>query len=205
MAGMSSPLRLRMRMDLYTDLGTDEIRRSGRATKGQNTKERDPDEVPTKKTAKGKGKKGKKAQEEEEQQEDLVRCVCGEYEEETDEPITMLCCDNCEAWQHNDCMGLADDYAPASYFCEQCHPEDHKELLAAMDRGEKPWENIPRKQEGGQASKKKGKKGRKSAAAVAEESPRPATPAAGQKRKAEESPAVPEIKASYIEFNKDFY
>jgi hypothetical protein len=116
----------------------------------------------------------------------------------------MICCDNCEAWQHNDCMGLPDDYAPEKYFCEQCKPEDHKELLAAIARGEKPWEEVARKREAAAAeaekpSKKKGgKKGRKSGARAsdvqlrdsqeAEGIPTPGTSKGtnGQKRKHEE-------------------
>ena len=197
MAGMSSPSRQLRHVDPQTDQITDEIRRSGRATKGQNTKERDIDDTPAKKKGKGKGAKAKAAEEEEEEQgEDFVRCVCGLYEEEEDVPRSMICCDNCIAWEHNDCMGLPEDYAPESYYCEQCHPQDHKELLAAMARGEKPWEEIGRKRDAAHPSKKKGKKGRKSGAA--DESPKPATPsAAGQKRKAEESPAAPDTKASH--------
>lgn len=81
----------------------------------------------------------------------------------------MICCDNCEVWQHNDCMLLPDDYAPPQYFCEQCKPEEHKELLAAVARGEKPWEEVARKREEAAeaekaAKKKGGKKGRKSGA-----------------------------------------
>lgn len=74
----------------------------------------------------------------------------------------MICCDKCEVWQHNSCMGLAEDYEADTYFCEQCKPSDHKDLLAAMARGEKPWEEVLRKFE--EKSRKKGKKGRKSGA-----------------------------------------
>ena len=116
----------------------------------------------------------------------------------------MICCDNCESWQHNDCMGLPDDYAPPQYFCEKCKPEDHKELLAAVARGEKPWEEVARKREAAaaeaeQASKKKGgKKGRKSGARASDVQPRNSQEvegpqitgsgkgANGQKRKLEE-------------------
>tara|TARA_R110002003_G_scaffold131_4_gene12324 strand:+ start:7052 stop:9412 length:2361 start_codon:yes stop_codon:yes gene_type:complete len=53
----------------------------------------------------------------------------------------MICCDSCEAWQHNKCLGLpeGDYWENKTYYCEQCKPEDHQELLAAMARGEKPW------------------------------------------------------------------
>jgi PHD-finger len=81
----------------------------------------------------------------------------------------MICCDSCSAWQHNDCMLLPYPPAPApeQYYCEQCRPEDHKELLAAIARNERPWEEVARKREAAEAekaSKKKkgGKRGRKS-------------------------------------------
>ena len=59
----------------------------------------------------------------------------------------MIMCDKCSAWQHNDCMGLTfgKDEVPAEYFCEQCSPENHKELLEKMARGEKPWEELAKK------------------------------------------------------------
>ena len=78
----------------------------------------------------------------------------------------MICCDNCLAWQHNTCMGLSDDddMLPEKYYCEQCKPEDHKELLSAMARGEKPWEERnaqkEREEEEKKARKRKGKKGK---------------------------------------------
>jgi hypothetical protein len=95
--------------------------------------------------------------------------------------------------------------APDKYYCEQCKPEDHKELLAAIARGEKPWEEVARKREAAEAEKaakkkKGGKKGRKSGSrpseAVSEASPEvdtsqtlakdTGTSSAGQKRKHEE-------------------
>ena len=59
---------------------------------------------------------------------------------------------------------------PELYYCEECKPEDHLELLAKVSRGEKPWkerdkererledERKARRRKGG----KKGKKGRAS-------------------------------------------
>lgn len=201
----------------------DEPRRSGRATKGQHNKDRDINEdaaVTTKKKGKGKGAKAKVVEEEEEEQEEVIRCVCGTYSEEEDEPRAMICCDNCAAWQHNSCMGLPEDYEVETYFCEQCKPENHKKLVAAMARGEKPWEEVIRKREQAlaeKAKKKGGRKGRKSAGAKTEEvpvstpqetqepetqptpatTPAPAVATSGQKRKLEESPSVPEIKVCF--------
>ena len=181
---------------------TDETRRSGRATKGQHTKDRETNDTPASSKKKGTAKKAaKKPVEEEEEPEDKVRCVCGEYEEETDIPRPMICCDNCEAWQHNDCMGLPEDYDSDHYFCEECKPENHKPLLAAMKKGQKPWEQVAKRRAELIAAEKasKGKKGKKGGrkSAVTEEVETPAaTPSAGQKRKAEESPAPSETKVS---------
>lgn len=100
-------------------------------------------------------------------------------------------------------MGLPEDFQPDTYFCEQCRPQDHKELVAAIKRGEKPWEEANKQKEAEKSKKKGGRKGRKSAAGRTSEvasrasqdvddSPAPAT--AGQKRKLEESPSIPDIK-----------
>lgn len=76
----------------------------------------------------------------------------------------MVCCDNCSAWQHNDCMGITEDEdeLPEHYFCEQCKPENHKGLLAALARGERPWEEATKRREEALRLKKqkKGKKGK---------------------------------------------
>lgn len=176
----------------------DEPRRSGRATKGQhNAKDREDTDGTPKPKGKGKGKKAKAEPEPEEEEEEYIRCVCGHYEEEEDEPRAMICCDKCSAWQHNDCMGLPEDYSPDKYFCEQCKPSDHKELLAAMKRGEKPWEEQARHREqlkAEKAAKKKGKKGGRKSGVRESEVQRtptlePEDPVSSRKRKHEESPA----------------
>lgn len=206
----------------FTNSAADEPRRSGRATKGQHTKDRDGNEdaPATKKKGKGKGSKGKIVEEEveevEEEAEEIIRCVCGKYEEEEDVPRAMICCDSCSAWQHNGCMGLPEDYEVDTYFCEQCKPETHKELVAAIARGEKPWEASADAKKADKGKKKGGRKGRKSGgtrasdavAPVASQEPEEPTPqqtpqptpvaVTGQKRKLDESPAVPEIKVCYL-------
>ncbi|EHY58117.1 hypothetical protein ABEF92_004770 [Exophiala dermatitidis] len=187
------------------DFATDEPRRSGRATKGQHTKDRDvAEDTPAKKRGgRAKGSKAKAAEPEE--QGEIIRCVCGTYEEEEDVPRAMICCDRCSAWQHNSCMGLPEDYEVDTYFCEQCKPENHKPLLQAIARGEKPWEEATRQREAEKARKKGGRKGgRKSGGPRASEvtshaSPEaedttPQAPATGQKRKLEDSPSMPELK-----------
>jgi len=195
----------------------DEPRRSGRATKGQHTKDKDiSEDMPAKKKGKGKGTKAKSVEEgdggggAEEEGDEIIRCICGTYEEEEDVPRAMICCDRCSAWQHNDCMGLPEDYAPDKYFCEQCRPDDHRDLLDAIARGDKPWEEAARRREAAdKATKKKGgKKGRKSAGVRTSEvgsrasqeveetaTGNVAAGATGQKRKLEESPSTPELKA----------
>ncbi|CAG8218893.1 unnamed protein product [Penicillium salamii] len=149
----------------------DEPRRSGRATKGQH-KNLELPEGPGKK-GKGKSPKDKNAKssaeptpgpsEGEGEEEEIIRCICGEYEEETDVERDMICCDQCSAWQHNDCMGLTfkQGQEPDQYFCEQCRPENHKVLLDKINAGEKPWEEIAerRRQKDKKSKRKKGKKG----------------------------------------------
>lgn len=148
---------------------TDEIRRSGRANKGHHTKNQDaldePSPAPKAKAAapappasetkKGQAhtKKGQaktqqqRAQstqsaendDDEEEEDAIIRCVCGDQRDIRGRQ--MICCDKCEAWQHNKCLGLpeGDFWEGKNYYCEQCKPEDHVELLAAMARGERPW------------------------------------------------------------------
>ncbi|KAF4547676.1 Transcription factor BYE1-like protein [Elsinoe fawcettii] len=140
----------------------DEPRRSGRASKGHNKHLDDPvDNTPKpKKAAKGKGNKKSAEPVEEEASEEVIRCVCGDNTDD-EGGRAFIACDACEAWQHNVCMGvsLLEDEQPDHYFCEQCRPEEHKELLDAMARGEKLWEERIRAAEEAEKAKKKGKKG----------------------------------------------
>lgn len=151
---------------------TDEPRRSGRATKGQH-KNLDIDPPQNKRKSKGQGKGQKQSSNEPtppvlNEEDEIIRCICGEYEEEEDVERDMICCDKCAAWQHNDCMGLVfpKGEEPAEYFCERCKPENHRELLDKISRGEKPWEEAAAKRaqeaEERKARKKKGgKRGKK--------------------------------------------
>ncbi|KAL3465934.1 transcription factor S-II, central domain-containing protein [Aspergillus heterothallicus] len=152
----------------------DEPRRSGRSTKGQHKNLDMIPETPAKKSkakAQPKEKNPKPSAEPTpapSEEEEIIRCICGEYEEEEDIERDMICCDSCSAWQHNDCMGLtfAKGEEPDQYFCEQCKPEDHPVLLERMARGEKPWEEVAERrrkeaEEMKAARRRKGKKGRK--------------------------------------------
>lgn len=139
----------------------DEPRRSGRATKGQHTKNETPDPEPKK--AKGKGKAAKKSNEpqpadaeDDDGEEAIIRCVCGYQVDEGGR--TMICCDTCQAWQHNDCMGITEveKEMPDTYLCEQCDPSGHKPLLDAMAKGQRPWEEVAKRKE--EEKRKKGKK-----------------------------------------------
>ncbi|KAL2002411.1 hypothetical protein VTN02DRAFT_6835 [Thermoascus thermophilus] len=151
---------------------SEEPRRSGRATKGQHKNLDLTPEIPVKRSkakAQPKEKPPKPSAEPTpapSEEDEIIRCICGEYEEEEDVERDMICCDKCSAWQHNDCMGLtfAKGEEPAEYFCEQCKPENHQVLLEKIARGEKPWEEAAKKrqqeaEEKKAARRRKGKKG----------------------------------------------
>lgn len=149
------------------DQSAEEVRRSGRANKGHHTKNAEALDEPLIPKPKSKSKADKKAQSHQQAQsesgrsqsgehqqegddkEDIYRCVCGDQREIRGRE--MICCDKCSAWQHNKCLNLPDSsyWENKTYLCEQCKPEDHQELLAAIARGEKPW------------NRKKGSKGAK--------------------------------------------
>lgn len=136
-------------------LSEPEPRRSVRATKGQHTKvfDEQPIEAPKKRGR-------KKKQQEEEPEEEIIRCVCGATEQDGDSEEPWIACDKCGAWQHNVCMGMSvfTEDLPKHYYCERCAPDDHKELLEALEKGGKPWESRREKYEEEQNEKKKKKK-----------------------------------------------
>jgi hypothetical protein len=132
-----------------------DIRRSGRATKGQHTK-LEAAEAATPKNKKGtataassKKNTGKKSAEpepeaevdDEEAADEVIRCVCGDTKDD-EVGRQYVSCDTCEVWQHNVCMGvpLEEERQPEHYFCELCEPNDHKDLLEAEARGEQLWQ-----------------------------------------------------------------
>ncbi|KAM5342795.1 hypothetical protein ACJ41O_013761 [Fusarium nematophilum] len=178
--------------------GETEPRRSVRATKGQHTKsfdELEPATVPkrrqTKKTKKAKEQaqeqeqeQGQGQEQEEDQEDEIIRCVCGATEQDEDSGEAWIACETCGAWQHNVCVGVSsfDDEIPEHYWCEQCRPEDHKELLDGMAKGEKPWEARRKAHE--EEAKKKKRGGRKAKGKRHSE-----TKEEGDKSKAKASPA----------------
>lgn len=179
-----------------------EPRRSVRSTKGQHKGLSEID-TPVEPKRRG-GKKGaskKHAEpepEEEEEEEEIIRCVCGATSQDTDDPEDpWIACDECHAWQHNVCVGMSifdEDLDDVEYFCEQCRPQNHKELLDGIKKGIKVWEK--RRQDSAQekaAEKKKKappKKGKKRQGDTLED-----TRASQKSAKSSASPA-PEKKAA---------
>lgn len=154
---------------VLTNFHIDEPRRSVRATKGQHTKSLDLLDQPVepKKKASKKAKKPEKVESEEEPATEVIRCVCGATETNDDEEDPWIACDNCDAWQHNICVGISrfEEDSPDNYKCELCDPTFplHKELLDGMKKGKKLWEERRKKAnqllvQEKQAKKKGGKK-----------------------------------------------
>jgi hypothetical protein len=110
----------------------------------------------------------------------------------------MIACDECTAWQHNDCMEVL--VVPETYYCEQCRPDLHADLLARVERGEKPWEERAKERER-QAeelrTKKKrgGKRGGRKSAKSGDIKPEAGEDANGTGTPMREAP-VPEDKSS---------
>ncbi|RHZ54369.1 putative PHD finger domain protein [Aspergillus thermomutatus] len=181
---------------------TEEPRRSGRSTKGQHKNLDMITETPAKKSkpkAQPKERHEKPPKPSVEptpavsEEEEIIRCICGEYEEEEDIERDMICCDQCSAWQHNDCMGLtfAKGEEPDEYFCELCRPENHKVLLDKIARGEKPWEEAAEKRRQ-QAEEKKAarrRKGRKGGRKGRPSEPKPDTSTPARNKAASATPA----------------
>lgn len=178
------------------------MRRSGRATKGQHPKNHEVSDTPVPKPrGKAKGSKAAKqvsATPPPDDADAIIRCICGCVEEDEDDERVMIICDKCDAWQHNECMEVSEntEELPDQYFCELCKPEDHRQLLAKVARGEKPWEERARQREIEEAERKarrrkggkKGKKGRASEV-KADDSKTNGTPATTPTKKPVATPA----------------
>ncbi|KAI0002327.1 hypothetical protein F4779DRAFT_603939 [Xylariaceae sp. FL0662B] len=187
--------------------GEQEPRRSVRATKGQHTKAFDQlengPEPPKRRQSKKGGKKAAEKDDKQEEDEEIIRCICGattQDDDDANEP--WIACDKCGAWQHNVCVGMSvfTEDLTKDYFCEQCAPEDHKNTLEAIKRGEKPWEDRRRKYEEEKKRKKGGKKGKGKRASDHKERASPSAASAKAKPsptpdvKMEESAPEPAIK-----------
>ncbi|PHH49066.1 PHD finger protein 3 [Ceratocystis fimbriata CBS 114723] len=133
-----------------------EPRRSVRATKGQHKALDQLDQTPEPKKRQAKRNSKKK---ESEEPEEVIRCVCGATEQSTDESEPWIACDKCGVWQHNVCMGMSvfTEDLPKNYYCEQCEPQDHAELIKGMEAGDIPWETRRRIHEDEEAEKRKRK------------------------------------------------
>lgn len=51
---------------------------------------------------------------------------------DSDEGGLMVMCDTCNVWQHAQCMDVPEDDVPDHYYCEQCEPSLHVELLKSV-------------------------------------------------------------------------
>lgn len=95
--------------------------------------------------------------------DEIIRCVCGATEQDEDSGEAWISCETCFVWQHNVCVGVSsfEDEIPENYWCERCRPQDHKELLEGMVKGEKPWEARRKAHELEEAERKKKRGGRR--------------------------------------------
>ncbi|KDQ57480.1 hypothetical protein JAAARDRAFT_35195 [Jaapia argillacea MUCL 33604] len=75
-------------------------------------------------------------QPEEEEEAGITRCVCGgSGEDNEDAGEFMVQCETCKVWQHGLCMGYEAESqisADEDYFCEQCRPDLHSDLLKQL-------------------------------------------------------------------------
>jgi hypothetical protein len=157
------PVLLRI---ILTVICAEEPRRSVRATKGQHTKSLDLLDHPAEPAKKRASKKSAAKKEEvaAAEEEEIIRCICGVTEQDDESDEDWIACETCSAWQHNVCMGVTTDPAlldSLNYWCEQCKPEDHKELLDGIAQGRKPWEERRRAYEQAELEAQKAKKAKK--------------------------------------------
>lgn len=201
-----------------------EPRRSVRSTKGQHKGLPETLDQPIESKRRGKKSASKKQAEPEpeDDEDEIIRCVCGATSQEKDDPEDpWIACDQCHVWQHNVCVGMSvydEDLEDAEYFCEECKPENHKELLEGIKKGHNLWEKRRQEyyeQKAAQKQKKRApKRGKKrqgdiqdgprspqksvkSSASPAPERKTPATKGAAAKRKDRHDSADTTTKVRY--------
>lgn len=111
--------------------------KKGKQAARKNGKQAAKKKAPIKKTTKGKQPAGA-----EEapivNEEEIYRCICGKSAPPNTEYYS-ICCDGCEKWQHEECMGLDHDECQAKehYYCEQCRPVEHHDVYVSVyERGD---------------------------------------------------------------------
>ncbi|KAI9011341.1 hypothetical protein BC832DRAFT_339616 [Gaertneriomyces semiglobifer] len=55
------------------------------------------------------------------EEEEITRCAC----ERTDSFGSMIQCEECNVWQHMECMNVNPKRVPKRYYCERCRPTNH--------------------------------------------------------------------------------
>ncbi|KAH8988090.1 hypothetical protein EDB92DRAFT_1079801 [Lactarius akahatsu] len=71
----------------------------------------------------------------EEEEQGVTRCVCGNAgDDEESAGEFFVQCETCNVWQHGQCMGIRSEDAVKEdhYYCEQCRPDLHTELLKRL-------------------------------------------------------------------------
>ncbi|CDS06408.1 hypothetical protein LRAMOSA08936 [Lichtheimia ramosa] len=68
----------------------------------------------------------------------VTRCVCGE----SHNMGLMVQCDQCEVWQHCECVGLEEQDIPDQYYCEECKPENHSVIRLSHGRIRRSYSSI---------------------------------------------------------------
>ncbi|KAJ3062895.1 hypothetical protein HDU98_001271 [Podochytrium sp. JEL0797] len=89
---------------------------------------------------------GQTASDSDNEEDEEIRCVCGSKDETGSNWVQ---CDQCKAWQHQNCVGLEGKKLPKSknYYCEVCSPDNHPyfQLIAKRPQStsSKPTSNQP--------------------------------------------------------------
>lgn len=68
---------------------------------------------------------------------DVVRCVCGQEEDNSSSSSVFIQCEMCYCWQHTSCLGISlEEYENQEYTCEECNPvPSHPYWRPFMRRG----------------------------------------------------------------------